>query len=119
MEPIVGYSRAVVVGSHVFVSGTAPIPKDGAEAPTDAYAQTRLCLDIVRGALEEAGSRLEDVVRTRLYLTDAADIGEVGRAHGEVFHAIRPANTSIVVAALFDPKWRIEIEVDALSPLSE
>ena len=113
-EPVVGYSRAVVAGRHVFVSGTAPIPAEGGEPPADAYAQTRLCLEIVRGALEQAGASLEDVVRTRLYLTDAADVEAVGRAHGEVFGAIRPASAAVVVKALLDPRWRVEIEVDAL-----
>ena len=114
LEPVVGYSRALVAGRHVFVSGTAPIPADGAEPPDDAYGQTRLCLEIIRGALEEAGAGLEDVVRTRLYLTDAADIDGVARAHGEVFGAIRPASAALVVKALLDPRWRVEIEADAL-----
>ena len=114
LEPVVGYSRALVAGPHVFVSGTAPIPADGTEPPEDAYGQTRLCLEIIRGALEEAGAGLEDVVRTRLYLTDAADIDGVARAHGEVFGAIRPATAALVVKALLDPRWRVEIEADAV-----
>jgi enamine deaminase RidA (YjgF/YER057c/UK114 family) len=114
MEPIVGYSRAVVVGSHVFVSGTAPIPEDGGEPPSDAYGQAQLCLAIVVGALERAGARPEDVVRTRIYLTRSEDIDEVARAHGEVFAEIRPASTAVVVKELLDPRWRVEIEADAL-----
>ena len=113
-EPFVGYSRAVVAGGHVYVSGTAPIPRDGGDPPADAYGQARLCLEIVLGALAEAGARAEDVVRTRMYLTDAGDVDEIGRAHGEVFADIRPATAALVVKALLDPRWRIEIEADAL-----
>jgi enamine deaminase RidA (YjgF/YER057c/UK114 family) len=114
LEPVVGYSRAVRVGEHVYVSGTAPIPADGGEPPPDSYQQTKLCLDILAGALERAGARLEHVVRTRLYLTPAADFDDVARAHGERFGEIRPATAGIVVHALLDPRWLIEIEADAL-----
>lgn len=114
-EPIVGFSRAVVVGDHVHVAGTAPIPSDGSPPPEGAYEQARLCFEIIGKALEQAGSRFEDVVRTRLYLTDAAHWQEVGRAHGEVFSDVRPANTT-VVTALLDPAWKVEIEVDAVLP---
>ncbi len=113
LEPVVGYSRAVVAGSHVYVSGCAPIPAEG-EPPKGSYAQARLCLAIVRDALERAGARLEDVVRTRIYLTPQADFDEVGRAHGEVFGEIRPATAAVVVHALVDPRWLVEIEADAL-----
>ena len=112
-EPIVGYSRAVVIGDHVYVAGTAPIPADGSPPPEGAYEQARLCLEIIGGALERAGARFEDVVRTRIYLTDAAYWEEVARAHGEVFAEIRPANTT-VVTALLDPAWKLEIDVDAV-----
>jgi enamine deaminase RidA (YjgF/YER057c/UK114 family) len=115
-EPVVGYSRAVTVGPHVFVSGTAPIPRDGGEPPRDAYGQARLCLEIIVGALEQAGAGVEHVVRTRLYLTRGEDMDDVARAHGEVFGQIRPASTAIVVKELLDPRWRIEIEADALVP---
>jgi enamine deaminase RidA (YjgF/YER057c/UK114 family) len=115
-EPVVGYSRAVTVGPHVFVSGTAPIPADGGEPPPDAYGQTRLCLHIILGALERAGAGAEHVVRTRIYLTRAEDMDEVGRAHGEVFGEIRPANTTVVVKELLDPRWLLEIEADAVAP---
>jgi enamine deaminase RidA (YjgF/YER057c/UK114 family) len=114
MEPVVGYSRAVVVGPHVYVSGTAPIPADGSDPPESVYEQTRLCLDIILEALEQAGARAEDVVRTRMYLVDADDFDEVGQAHGEVFGEIRPATAGIVVKELLDPRWRVEIEVDAV-----
>jgi enamine deaminase RidA (YjgF/YER057c/UK114 family) len=112
-ERVVGFSRAVVVGNEVRVAGTAPIPREG-EPPEDAYGQTKLCLEIIGGALTEAGARFDDVVRTRLFLVDAADYEEVARAHGEVFAEIRPASTALVVKALLDPRWRVEIEADAV-----
>jgi enamine deaminase RidA (YjgF/YER057c/UK114 family) len=114
MESVVGYSRAVVAGRHVFVSGTAPIPADGGDPPESVYEQARLCLDIVLGALAQAGAGAEDVVRTRLYVVDAAEFEDVGRAHGEVFGDIRPATAGIVVKGLLDPRWRVEIEADAV-----
>jgi enamine deaminase RidA (YjgF/YER057c/UK114 family) len=113
-EGTVGYSRAVRAGPHVFVAGTAPIPADGSDPPEDAYGQMRMCLEIALGALTRAGARPEDVVRTRIFLTDAAEFAEIGRAHGEVFAEIRPASAAVVVKALLDPRWRVEIEVDAL-----
>jgi enamine deaminase RidA (YjgF/YER057c/UK114 family) len=116
LESVVGYSRAVRVGDDVFVSGTAPIPADGSEPPPDAYRQARLCLQIIAGALERAGARLDDVVRTRIYLTDAAHFDGIARAHGEVFRDIRPATAGLVVKALLDPRWLVEIEADALLP---
>ena len=114
-EGVVGFSRAVVTGTYVHVAGTAPIPSDGSPPPEDAYAQTRLCLEIIGEALERAGSGLEHVVRTRVFLTDAAHFEEYGRAHGEVFSEIRPANTT-VVTSLLDPAWKVEIEADAVLP---
>ena len=114
-EPVVGYSRAIVSGADVHVSGTAPIPRDG-DPPDGAYEQARLCLEIVGGALGEAGAGFADVVRTRMYLTDADDFEEVARAHGEVFSEIRPASTAVVVKSLLDPRWRVEIEADAVLP---
>lgn len=114
LEQIYGYSRAIVAGDRVFVSGTAPVMPDGVDPPPDAYGQALRCLEIIVAALTEAGARPEDVVRTRLYLTRAEDIDEVGRAHGEAFGEIRPATTGIVVSALFDPRWLVEIEVEAI-----
>jgi enamine deaminase RidA (YjgF/YER057c/UK114 family) len=112
-EQLVGFSRAVVSGNEVRVAGTAPIPREG-EPPKDAYGQTRLCLAIIGGALEEAGATFRDVVRTRLFLVDAEDYADVARAHGEIFAEIRPASTAVVVKALLDPRWRVEIEADAV-----
>ena len=111
-EPVVGFSRAVVADGHVYVAGTAPIPRDGSPPPDDAYEQARLCLQIIGGALESAGVGFEQVVRTRVYVTDAAHADAVGRAHGEVFSEIRPAST-MVVTRLLDPAWKVEIDADA------
>lgn len=112
-ESVVGFSRAVVAGGAVHVAGTAPIPREG-DPPGGAYEQAKLCLEIVGGALGEAGAGFDNVVRTRIYLTDAADYEEVARAHGEVFSEIRPASTAVVVKGLLDPRWRVEIEADAI-----
>ena len=112
-EDRVGYSRAIRVGDRVLVSGTAPIMPDDADPPTGAYEQARVCLETIARALAEAGATLDDVVRTRIYVTDAALIDEVGRAHGEAFAQARPATTGIV-AALLDPRWLVEIEAEAV-----
>ena len=114
-EGVAGFSRAVVAGDRVHVSGTAPIPADGSPPPEGAYEQARLCLAIVGEALERAGSGLEHVVRTNLYVTDRAHWDEVARAHGDVFGDVRPAATC-VVAALLDPAWKVEIEAEAVLP---
>jgi enamine deaminase RidA (YjgF/YER057c/UK114 family) len=114
LEQTYGYSRAVVVGDQVFVSGTAPVMPDGADPPPDAYGQARRCLEIIFAALAEAHARPDDVVRTRIYVVRAEDIEEIGRAHGEAFGEIRPATTGIVVSALFDPRWLVEIEAEAI-----
>jgi enamine deaminase RidA (YjgF/YER057c/UK114 family) len=113
-EPVVGYSRAVRVGDRVFVAGSAPIMAEGADPPTDSYGQAKRCLEIIAGALEQAGASLADVVRTRAYLTDADAFDGFARAHGESFSEIRPANTTVVVAALLDPRWLLEIEAEAV-----
>ncbi|SRR6266404_2176917 len=112
MAATVGYSRAVRDGRHVEVGGTAPIGTDA----TDPYSQARRCLEIIEHALEELGAKPEHVVRTRVYLLDAADWEEVGRAHGEVFGDAKPATSFVVVAGLLDPAWRVEIEAEALLP---
>jgi enamine deaminase RidA (YjgF/YER057c/UK114 family) len=112
-EPI-GFSRAVVAGHHVSVSGTAPIMPDGAPPPANAYEQARRCLEIVLAALAEAGAEPRHVVRTRTYLVDAADWEEVGRAHGAVFGDVRPASTMVVVKGFLDTRWVVEMEADAV-----
>ena len=96
------------------VAATAPIMPDGGEPPADAYGQAKRCLEIIAAALEEAGSSVQDVIRTRCYLVAAEDWQEVGRAHGEVFADVRPANAMIVVTGFVDPRWRVEIEADAI-----
>jgi enamine deaminase RidA (YjgF/YER057c/UK114 family) len=115
-EPVVGFSRAVVAGRHVFVSGTAPVMPREADPPGDAYGQARRCFEIIVAALAEAGATPRDVVRTRMYLVRPEDVEEVTRAHAELFSEVRPAATGVIVAALFDPRWLVEVEVDALLP---
>ena len=110
-----GFSRAVVAGDRVYVAGTAPIPMDGSPPPEDAYEQAKLCLEIVAEALGRAGTGLDNVVRTRVFLSDAADFQDVARAHGAAFADVRPANTT-VVTSLLDPAWKVEIEVEAVLP---
>jgi enamine deaminase RidA (YjgF/YER057c/UK114 family) len=113
-ERTVGFSRAVRVGDRVVVAGTAPVMPGGDEPPVDAYGQAKRCLEIIETALTEAGASLADVVRTRTYLVRTQDFEEVGRAHGEAFSEIRPANTTLTVAELVDPRWLVEIEVEAV-----
>jgi enamine deaminase RidA (YjgF/YER057c/UK114 family) len=115
-EPTIGFSRAVRDGRHVFVAGTCAVMPDGADPPADAYGQARRCLEIIVVALGEAGAAPEHVVRTRTFLLSADDWEDVGRAHGEVFGEVRPASTMIVVSALLDRRWVVEIEADALLP---
>ncbi len=112
-EVTVGFSRAVRIGDRVIVAGTAPIRPDGSVDP-DPGAQTRRCLEIMLDALAEAGGRAEDVVRTRMFITDADDAGSIGEAHGEVFSGIRPASTMVVVGGLLDPRWKVEMELEAV-----
>ena len=114
-ESAIGFSRAVRVDDRVMVSGTAPIWADGSVDP-DPKVQARRCLEIMLAALVEAGGRAEDVVRTRMFITDAADAGVIGEAHGEVFSGIRPASTMVVVNGLLDPRWKVEMELEAMLP---
>jgi enamine deaminase RidA (YjgF/YER057c/UK114 family) len=110
-----GFSRAVRSDGRVIVSGTAPIWPDGS-CDTDAGIQARRCLEIIGEALRKAGSDLEHVVRTRIFIVDAGDSDAVGEAHGEVFDEVRPAATMVVVAGLLDPRWKVEIEAEARLP---
>jgi enamine deaminase RidA (YjgF/YER057c/UK114 family) len=113
LEERYGYSRAVRIVDRVWVAGTAPIMPGDADPPDSPYEQARVCLQIIERALAEAGASLDDVVRTRIYVTDARDAPEVGRAHGEAFATARPALTGIVTG-LLDPRWLVEIEAEAV-----
>jgi enamine deaminase RidA (YjgF/YER057c/UK114 family) len=109
-EPAIGFSRAIRAGDRVLVSGTGPVGADDADPAT----QMRRCIEIVTAALDELGASLDDVVRTRMYLTDAKHWEAVGRVHAEAFADARPAATMVVVAALLDPRWTVEMEAEAL-----
>jgi len=112
-ESTIGFSRALRVDDRVWVSGTGPVWPDGT-CPEDVGEQARRCFDIITSALAEAGARVEDVVRTRMFLTSADDADAVATVHGELFGHVRPAATMVVIAALLDPRWKVEIEADAL-----
>ena len=112
-EATIGFSRAVRSGDRVLISGTAPIWPDGSVDP-DVAVQARRCFEIILAALAEAGGEPRHVVRTRMFILDAADGTAVGRVHGEIFGEIRPAATMVVVAGLLDPRWKVEIEAEAL-----
>lgn len=115
LEPIIGFSRAVRVGDHIAIGGTAPIGADGkCVGVGDVSAQTRRCFEIIETALAAAGGRLEDVTRTRILLTRIADWKDVAKIHGEKFGGIRPVTTVAAVTGFVDPDWLIEIEVDAI-----
>jgi enamine deaminase RidA (YjgF/YER057c/UK114 family) len=114
-EPSIGFSRAVRVGDRVVVSGTGPVLPAG-RCPDDVGDQARRCFEIIAAALAEAGASLDDVVRTRMYITAAAHADAVGAVHGERLGHVRPAATMVVVAALLDPAWKVEIEAEAVLP---
>ena len=111
-EPIIGFSRAVRIGNHVHVSGTGPVGADDG----DIAQQTEQCLSLIVTALKNAGSSIEHVYRTRMYLTHTQDWEAAGRVHGKFFSILRPAATMVVVKELLNPNWRIEIEADAWIP---
>ena len=114
-ESIAGYCRAVRIGSNIMVSGTGPVGADGkVVGPGSAYLQAQRCIEIISDALAKAGAGLEDVVRTRMYVTDIGRWEEVARAHQEAFGAIAPATTMVEVSALIDPDMLVEIEADAV-----
>ncbi|QWF20400.1 RidA family protein [Nocardioides sp. LMS-CY] len=112
-EASIGFSRAVRVGDTVAVSGTAPVWPDGSVDP-DPATQARRCWEIMLAALTELGGDVTDVVRTRQYVVDAAYADAIGAVHGEVFGDVRPASTMVVVAGLLDPRWKVEMELDAV-----
>ena len=112
-EPVYGFSRAVRHGDRVFVAGTAPIWPDDTVDP-DPKVQARRCLEIMLQALADAGGSAGDVVRTRMFITDAADADVIGGVHGEVFGSVQPAATMVVVAALLDERWKVEMELEAV-----
>jgi enamine deaminase RidA (YjgF/YER057c/UK114 family) len=113
-EGIVGYSRVVVRGEAAWVSGTTSMLNGSVAHPGDAAAQTRQALEIIAESLQRAGFSINDVVRTRIFVTDISRWDEIGRAHGEVFGDVRPATTMVQVAALIDPDMLVEIEADAV-----
>lgn len=113
-EAAFGFSRAVRTGNRILVSGTGPIEPDGSSTPGDAAAQARRCFAIIEAAIAELGGSLGDVVRTRMFITDAADGDAIGAVHGELFGDTRPAATMVVVAALLRSEWRVEIEAEAV-----
>lgn len=114
--PTVGYSRAVRVGNIIHIAGTTGLTADGKPASGGMYGQSRQALANILAALAKLGGRAEDVVRTRIFVTDIAQWEEVGRAHGEIFASIRPAATMVEVTRLIDPELVVEIEADAILP---
>jgi enamine deaminase RidA (YjgF/YER057c/UK114 family) len=114
-EKPIGFSRAVRIGNSITVSGTAPIAPDGSTAnPGDLYGQTKTCIEIIKKAIENAGGRLEDVIRTRLMLKDISQWKEAAKAHGEYFSHIRPSSTFVEVSGFITADWLVEIEADCI-----
>lgn len=115
LEPVIGFSRAVRVGAHISVAGTAPIkPEGGTACEGDVTGQTRRCLEIIQQAIEDAGGELKHIVRTRIMITNPNDWEKAAHVHGEFFGDIRPATTIVVVSGFVDPLWLVELEADAI-----
>ena len=118
-EDVAGFSRAVRIGNIITVAGTAPIAADGSTAaPGDAYGQTKRCFEIIQQAITEAGGSIQNVVRTRIMMTDISLWKEAAKAHGEIFASIRPACTLVEVSGLIEKDWLVEIEADCILPES-
>ena len=117
-EATIGFSRAVRVGERVLVSGTAPVPPAGEPVAGDAGDQMRRCGEIIEVALAEAGATMAQVVRTRMFITDPADADQIGAVHAELFGEAAPAATMVVVAALLNPAWKVEVEAEAVSSVT-
>lgn len=114
-ESKIGFSRAVKIGHRICVAGTGPIGPDGSTAGVgDAYLQAKRCLEIIQQAIIDGGGKMADVIRTRMYITDAAIQDDVGKAHGEFFADVRPAATMVVVKGLVRDEWLVEIEAEAI-----
>lgn len=114
LEKPIGFSRAVRMGNIISISGTAPITNDVQSCPDDLYNQAKICLRIIQKAIEEAGGKMEEVIRTRLYLKNVNNWKEAARAHGEIFSEIKPACTFVGVQGFIDPEWLIEIEAECV-----
>lgn len=115
IEKEIGFSRAVRIGNIIAVTGSAPTAEDGSvHCPGDVYEQSKRSLEIIQDVLEQAGGKLEDVIRTRIFLTDISKWKEAAKAHGEIFSQILPATTFVEVSGLINPEWMIEIEADAV-----
>jgi enamine deaminase RidA (YjgF/YER057c/UK114 family) len=114
-EPKIGYCRAIRAGNHIYVTGTAPVGENGeVVGPGDAYAQTKRCFEIIEKALKNLDASLQDVVRTRMFVSDISKWQDYGRAHGEIFAKFPPATTMVEVKSLIDPKMMVEIEADVV-----
>lgn len=113
-ESAYGFSRALRVGDTIYVAGTAPVPESGENLAEGAYDQMLRCGRIAQDAIESLGGSMADVVRTRMFIVDVGDADDIGRAHKELFGGSEPAATMVVISALLDPRWRVEIEVDAV-----
>lgn len=114
LESPIGFSRAVRIGNFIAIAGTAPIPQDASACPDDVYSQTKICLEITKKAIEDAGGKLENTIRTRIMLTDISKWEEAARAHGEFFSNIKPACTFVEVKGFIKPEWIVETEADCI-----